>query len=117
MIQAAATGSFDFSAVCPRYYTRLFLVLTETARLNVARSAQCAALHCALGAVGGSEKSAKENQKRMKYNHDIMRKMLGLEVEKETTGQDKLIERWMELYGRPNKETDSDSSGSPAESE
>lgn len=102
ILQAAATRSFDFTQVGPKYFTRLALVLAELKRLNKAQAAAHAALHCVISTVMVDDESRKENYTRMQYNRQLMMKLLRLPVPKEATAQDtfeQLKQTWYDMYG------------------
>ena len=102
ILQAAATGSFDFTNVGPMYFTRLRLILDELYRLNLANVAAHSALHCLISTVGADKESSEENYKRLQKNRSLFKKMLhfnATEEDDETTIQQHLIEEWQRLFG------------------
>lgn len=110
ILQAAATGSFNFTNVGPMYFTRLRLVLDEMYRLNVAKVAALSALHCLISTVGADRESSEENYRRLQKNHGLFKKMLHFNVveDDEATIQQRLIDEWYRQFGdkkdKENKE-------------
>ena len=75
--------------------------------MNQAQAAAHAALHCVISTVMADDDSRKENYNRMKYNRQLMLKLLRLPVPKEDTAQDtfeQLKQAWYNMYGKPNAE-------------
>lgn len=101
ILQAAATGSFDFTNVGPMYYTRLRLILNELRRLNTAQVAAHSALHCVISTIGADNDSSEENYRRLQKNRNLFKRMLNIEVDDsdDTTIQQRLIDDWKRTFG------------------
>lgn len=106
ILQAATTGSFDFTNVGPMYYTRLRLILKELRRLNTAQVAAHSALHCVISTVGADQESGNENYNRLQKNRNLFKRMLHFDIseEDEKTIQQRLIEEWKRTFGSKKNE-------------
>jgi len=111
ILQAAATGRFNFAAVGPRYFTRLKLIIEELYRLNQATAAAHSALHCVISTVMADEDSKKKNYARLRHNRALLLKMLHLpEIEDDNTNDPFacLKQAYEQLYGTAEQPTKND---------